>query len=361
MRRGRIFFYLAFVLIIGLVAVLLVYQRFIVPAQQASQATPTPPPVEVVVVTANVAKGTPLTEDLLGTMVWVQGGVVPQGMYTGDQLEDLVGRVVKLDLTAQTPVMDSMLLTEGDTLKMDGSPWALNIDPGMVAVSIPVNKLTAVSFAPRPGDHVDVIATIQFIDVDPDFQSLLPNFTSLVIAGGPPNPVTMQNDPLTVEIFSGIEGKTVIDPVLGQAVYVYPGSYQRPRMTSQMVMQDAVVLQMGDFPLVGQQLQPAATETAPPEEGTTEATPAPVVIPQVVTLIVRPQDAVALNYLMLRGSFLTLALRGANYTDRYQINPVTLQYLLEQYQIPVPVRLPYDVEPPVELLPPGLATPTPGG
>ena len=359
MRRGRVFFYLAFILIIGLVAVLLVYQRFIAPAQQASQTTPTPPPVEIVVVAQNVTKGTTLTETSLGTIVWVQGGVVPEGMYTAERLEELVGRVVKLDLSAQTPVMDSMLLTQGDTLQMDGSPWALNIDPGMVAVSIPINKLTAVSFAPRPGDHVDIIATLQFMDVDPDFQSLLPNLASLVIAGGPPNPLTGQNDPLTVDILGGYEGKTVIDPVLGQAVYVYPGYLQRPRMTSQMVLQDVVVLQMGDFPLKSQDQQSIETEAAPPEEGA-EATPAPVIIPEVVTLIVRPQDAVALNYLMLRGSYLTLALRGANYTDRYQINPVTLQYLLEQYQIPVPVRLPYDVEPPMQLLPPAIATSAPG-
>jgi pilus assembly protein CpaB len=122
-------------------------------------------------------------------------------------------------------------------------------------------------------------------------------------------------------------------------------------MVSQMLLQDVVVLQMGNFPLekeeeLEQQQEEAAAQEGQ-EEGTEEAPP-PVEKPDVVTLIVTPQDAVTLNYLMFGGAKMTLALRNIYDPDRLVVNPVTLQFLLEQYQIPVPVRLPYGLHPRVD-------------
>ena len=47
---------------------------------------------------------------------------------------------------------------------------------------------------------------------------------------------------------------------------------------------------------------------------------------------------------------MTLALRNPTDNSRLQISPVTLQFLLDQYQIPVPVRLPYGMYPRTDLL-----------
>jgi hypothetical protein len=67
---------------------------------------------------------------------------------------------------------------------------------------------------------------------------------------------------------------------------------------------------------------------------------------------VRPQDAVALNYVMMAQSKLaarlSLVLRSLNDSSRENTLPVTLQFLLEQYQIPVPARLPYSLNPRID-------------
>ncbi|MFZ2095839.1 MAG: hypothetical protein WAV05_04290, partial [Anaerolineales bacterium] len=110
--------------------------------------------------------------------------------------------------------------------------------------------------------------------------------------------------------------------------------------------------------------------TATPEPGVEQApaeaaaTPTPMPAPpDVITLIVSPQDAVTLNYLIYGGAQLTLVLRNPRDTDVPTTEAVTLSYLLDQYNIPIPVKLPYGFEPAVnELVPPSLPndnTPTP--
>jgi pilus assembly protein CpaB len=82
-----------------------------------------------------------------------------------------------------------------------------------------------------------------------------------------------------------------------------------------------------------------------------------------ITLIVNPQDAVTLNYLIYAGSQLTLALRPSGDDSRVQTEATTMDFLLKQYNIPVPVKLPFGLEPRVDdLLLPQLANdavPTP--
>jgi pilus assembly protein CpaB len=155
----------------------------------------------------------------------------------------------------------------------------------------------------------------------------------------------------------GVNGKVIIDPVLGQAVYVVPSEPQRPRMVSHMLLQDVIVLRVGEFPLEGTDAGPAGAEPTPTplpdEEAPPGEAPAPV-RPDVITLIVSPQDAVTLNYIMMAQSKaaaqLSLVLRRTQDDTRINVLPVTLQFLLEQYQIPVPARLPYSLNPRIDNL-----------
>jgi pilus assembly protein CpaB len=82
-----------------------------------------------------------------------------------------------------------------------------------------------------------------------------------------------------------------------------------------------------------------------------------------MTLIVSPQDAVTLNYLIYGGAQLTLVLRNPRDADVPATEAVTLSYLLDQYNIPIPVKLPYGMQPAVSALVPKLlandSTPTP--
>lgn len=376
MRRGRIFFLLAFILIffVGLAVVYFLFLRpSVAPTSTPEAVVPTPVPVEIIYVTQNLAKGTRLDESMLAAIPWQADAIAP-GMFTVDQMSEVEDRVVKFDITAGTPLLDSLLLKENEQIPTSGSPWALSIPPGMVAVSIPANRISMVAYAPRPGDHVNVIANLLFVDVDPDFQSQLPNHTGLALASGPPDPESGEQPPLTVAVASlgqsgavdpdtgqpipppvlspGVAGKVIIDPVLGQAVYVVASEEQRPRFVSHMLLQDVVVLHVGDFPLQGQADVPTAEATPSPEEQPTGETPPAPVRPDIITLVVRPQDAVTLNYILMAQSKLSaqlsLALRSSNDSSRENVLPVTLQFLLEQYQIPVPARLPYSLNPRID-------------
>ena len=54
-----------------------------------------------------------------------------------------------------------------------------------------------------------------------------------------------------------------------------------------------------------------------------------------------PQDALALTYLMNSDAQFTLVLRAPDDTTHIETEATTLQYLLSQYAIPVPAKLPY--------------------
>jgi Flp pilus assembly protein CpaB len=356
MRLGRLLIILAILLLVGLAVAFVFYQFVLAPRlkQTAVQPSPTPPPVEILMVSQTVSKGTTLDASMLASIPWQQSSVAP-GMIKASELDNTIGRVVKYDIQATTPLLDSMLLAEGETLSASGSPWALSIPPGMVAVSVPINRLSSVSYAPRPGDHVNIIVSLLMVDVDTDFQAITPNLSGVVTASGPPDPASGERNPLTVAISNGIYGRVIIDPVLNQAVFLVPSEAQRPRMVSHMLLQDVVVLQVGDFPLESKAAAPSAeaTPTPVPQEG---QAPAAVPVPDIITLIVRPQDAVALNFILLGQSQLatqlSLVLRGAKDSSRENTLPVTLGFLLEQYQIPIPAKVPYSLTPRIDALSP---------
>lgn len=348
MRRGRIFFYLAFIIILALIAVFVVWQRFLQPANNTpGTAVETPiPKVNVVIVTQRVPRGAVLEANVLSTVPWQENALIP-GMF--QNMDDVIGRQARFDLEAGIPLTSGMLVTSADQLSTTGSLAALSIPKGMVAVSIPIDRLSAVSYAPQSGDHVNVIVTMSFVDLDTDFQTILPNKTGLVIGPGTPQQGALPNLTAQIQGSDSLAGKAAQDSTLGAPVYNQPSEPQRPRLASQTLLQDAVVLRMGDFT---EMLSTAAPTPAAPTEAqpTAEATPTVTPLPEVVTLIVTPQDAVTLNYLMSlqSGAKLTLALRASGDNSRVETEAVTLQFLLDQYNIPVPVKLPYGTQPRVD-------------
>jgi pilus assembly protein CpaB len=113
-----------------------------------------------------------------------------------------------------------------------------------------------------------------------------------------------------------------------------------------MILQDVVVMKLGNFGV-----QPAPTDP--------NATPAPAqaqqASPDIVTLMVNPQDSISLNYFVYTGAMLSMSLRNPNETSRFAAESATLTSLLTQYNISLPSKLPYAVQPRVDdLAPPGL-------
>ena len=105
-----------------------------------------------------------------------------------------------------------------------------------------------------------------------------------------------------------------------------------------------MVLGVGLFPLNGG--PSGQTVVATPAAGgaptpTPVATAAPT-FPDQVTLVVTPQDAVTINYILLNnGAKFNLALRSAGDNKEVRAESVTLQFLMDQYNIPFPSKLPY--------------------
>jgi pilus assembly protein CpaB len=384
MRRGRIFFLLALIVVIIIALVYLAFSKGLIFPQAVgtetiNEALFTPTPVattKVVVVVQRVERGEVISADKLDLNDYPSDLVLPI-MFT--DVNQVVNKMARYSMDPYT-VVTSALVTESPITEL-GSDDALFISPGMVAVSIPITRLSSVSYAPERGDHVNVIVTMLFVDMDPAWQTELPNWTGNVI--GPAGGGILEGggttakealDTLFAQPFRGasVQGRPETDPLINQSFYILPSEAQRPRLVSQTLIQDIIVLQMGNFLTPAQKAaleatQPAATATPEPgsEQAQAQSAPTPTPLPappDVITLIVSPQDAVTLNYLIYGGAELTLVLRNPRDTEANGTEAVTLQYLLDQYNIPIPAKLPYGIQPAVEaLVPPTLPNnaPTP--
>lgn len=355
MRIGRIIIIFALIIVLVLLGVF-AYQRFFSAPQPTDEVSgevaqqPAIQVAEILVVTQFVARGTVLQDELLGTMEFPQESVIP-GMFYADQKEAVVGRQARMDIDSGMPLTASMLVDLNESLSDVGSIAALSIPKGKVALPVPVNRFKSVAYALRPGDHVSVIATYMVVDVDTEFQSPLPNATGGVISTGKAS--EDQPSYLTVTILPATEnaviGRTELDPLLNELVYVMPRYEQAARLVTQIMMQDAIVLRFGEFPYDDLTPQEGTAETAegqevpqnPEAQNQEEVAPAEAPPPDIVTLIVSPQEAVALEHLMKNGAMFTLVLRASGDTEPIDTEAVTFQYLLETYNIPVPAKLPY--------------------
>jgi pilus assembly protein CpaB len=260
-----------------------------------------------------------------------------------------------------------MLTDSTDGIAEGGSDTALLIPAGMVAFPIPIDRFSSLAYGLRAGDHVNVIATMLMVDVDGNFQTQLPNNTAALLSPGgavlsgsqsaDQVSTTITIDPLldalTAQVVSGgsasPQGQGVVDPQTGQSFYTVPAEPQRPRLVSQTLLQDIVVLHVGNFLYTdteGNEVQPQSNSV----DAAGNAVPASVNPPDLITLIVTPQDAVTLNYLVYAGAELNLALRSSGDDSIVTIEAVTLEYLLNSYNIPVPTKLPYGLSPRIDTL-----------
>ncbi len=394
--RGKLIILVVLLLVAGVVGVVLLGPTLLggVSGGGASggkkvtpSASPTPtqiPTVDILVVVQPIPLGAIVESAYLSTIAFPRESLV-EGMYMTD-VEDAVGMRARFDLEPGVILSKHYLADQADQVSNPGSEASFLIKPGMVAVSIPITRLSSVSFAPQRGDHVNVIVTLLLVELDPDFQTITPSYTAGVLAPGPSillgsqdsssfNTNELQRN-LTAQIAGGgqasRQGRSETDPFLEQSFYLVPSENQRPRLVSQTLIQDVMVLQVGTFEQVSgkaltkpeMETTPDLTRTAPPTatpSPTRSPTVGPAVTavppkpPDIITLVVSPQDAVTLNYLIYAGAELTLALRPVGDSTPVQTQAVTLDFLLNNYAISRPVKLDIGIEPRLdELVAPSL-------
>ncbi|GAB4504652.1 MAG: hypothetical protein Fur0043_16460 [Anaerolineales bacterium] len=344
MRRGRIFIIIAVILIIGLILVVIVAQRLLAPPRPSGGATPPPTTVKILIAGQTIPQGEKITDEALD-VIEIPPDKVSTVMFTNDQRKEVVGKTAKYPLE-QGVVITRSMISEGE-LALSGPAWANRIPPGSVAVSIPISRLSSVAYGATDGAHVNLSACLQFVDADPSFQSKTPNtvITLRGPAGVPPDEmpgITLGSgtvdQPLT-------QGRTEVEPSFQQGMYVIPQEPQRPRLVCQTILQDIVVLKLGTFSV--SQAGNAAQEQPPENQQQTQTAQEK---PDVVTLVVSPQDVNTLQWLIYMDAKLSLSLRYAGDQSRMATEAATLQFLLSQYNIPIPVKLPYVIEPRVDKL-----------
>ncbi len=334
MRRGRILIFLAVILIFGLILVAVALPN-VLPSLRG--ATPTPATVEVYIAIQSISLGETIQESYLGTRPLPQEFVTEE-MFTTAEKDALVGKIAKYPLAPGTFITSAMV-SDG-TPEAGGPLWASLIPPGMNAIAIPIARLSSVAYAIQDGAHVNVTACMLMVDVDPSFQTVLPNYVGIVLGPGVEGEKG-QSPTISLGIKgSPYQGRTEVEPAFQQAIYVVPSEPQRPRPVCQMILQNVRVMKLGNFDLAGAAAQP------PPEGQQAQ----PTKVPDIVTLIVSPQDAITLTYMIYNNIPLYMTLRRPDDDSRQATEAATLQFLLSQYNIPVPVKLAYGITPRVDTL-----------
>ncbi len=337
MRRGRILIFLLLIIVIGLVVAFVALRSFL-----QTRATPqTPSNVDVYQAGQNIPQGAKISEDELTTISLPQDKVTAVE-FTVDEKAQLLNKVAKYPLDAGVVITSSMVADNAGGVNPSGPLWANIIPPGMTAVSLPANRMQMVSYGVDDGAHINLNACFLFVDLDASFQSITPDNTAVLNATGfPANALPVLS--LGAGGSNGPQGRLELDSSLQQPFYLLPSEGQRPRPVCQTVLQNVVVMKRGDFALAAAAPAAAQTQAQQQQQG---AAPAP----DMVTLIVSPQDAVTLNYMVYTNAQLVMTLRNPSDQSRLATEAATLQFLLSQYNIPVPAKLPYGLNPRIDTL-----------
>jgi Flp pilus assembly protein CpaB len=343
MRRGRVLILLALLLIFGAAVVFLLSKGIKPTPTETPSETPVVMEATVILAAQNIPRGALIQGDALYSARFPQDMVV-EGMVTDPA--QIVNHYARTEIARGMPITLTMVTDKAGDLLETGSEAALAIEPGFTAIAIPMSRLSGVAYAVQDGDQVDVLVSLMVVDLDQGFQTVLPNISMIFV--GPEGPITgLVCDNLTETGCTSSEprpvGRVETDTATAELLYVTPSEVQRPRLVTQRIVQMARVLHVGTYPLEG---AAAATVTQQTEGGQQQVEQAPVpVMPDIITLIVRPQEALALNYAVKAGLDIVLTLRSPNDINVVETSSVTLEYLFQNYGISVPTKLPYGLDP----------------
>ena len=307
--------------------------------------------VQVIVAIQELPRGIKIPRDGLDVRNFPQDAVPSYAIgFDKDHPEtayaQIVGKIARNDIAREQPILSTMLVDDLTQIAKEGSDAAAVIPQNLRAIAIPIDQISSVAYALRAGDYVDVIGSFVFVDVDQTSQSRTPNNQAFI---------TIRQDG-TLEISSPIPGRLEQSSFSQYPLIINPTESQRPRLATQTIVQSALVIHVGQFPLsgnlIGNTPTPLATATTADTGGNTP-TPAagpPTLTPTsasptVVTLAVTPQDAVTLAWMMDSQVPMTLTLRSTLNQTRQPTTEVTLRYIVENYQVNEAPALPYSLEP----------------
>jgi Flp pilus assembly protein CpaB len=299
MRRGRILILLGLILALGTAGAVFVLL----------QGSTTPPPEqpaqqEVVVAMQPIAEDEPVEGRLELRSMPVNA--IPQGALRS--LAGTSGLLAAGPIPQGTIIQQGLLISPAE--RMAQGALGTLVEPGFVAVAMPINELSSVSYGVRAGDHVDILMSLHFIDIDQETQMREP-VCSPICPSGP----------------EGAEQTSELQM-----------SPQIPRLVSQLTLQDVRVLGVGRW----EQEQVAIQEETRQQQQQAQAV-APE-LPAFITLMVTPQDALVLKLAREAGASIDLAVRAEEDAQQFATQQVTLDYLMARFSIGLPARQAYTIE-----------------
>jgi pilus assembly protein CpaB len=327
MNRSRVLILLGILLLVGVVAVLVILPNTLTP-QPAQEQTPTAvpkvPTTEILVAAQNIPRGAVISPDAVVPNEWPDKSLPPADLIIKNP-DQAIGKIARTDILRGQPMLDSLIASDPKDLATKGSDASLFIPAGKVAMAFPVDKLTSVGYAIGSGDRVDVIVSFAVADANQEGQY----------------PIVPFNRDFVDELqAAGLEPKDAVARVLTdmKAVAV------KPRLLSQLTLQNIEVLHVGEWPLGG--ILPKATPTLSPDQQQAAQAQAAAVTPtgtpprpDMIILLVDQQQALILQWLQQEGNIATnLVLRGASDNAPVSTETVSYQYILTNFNITIPPK-----------------------
>lgn len=281
MRGGRLIVVIGvFMGIVAGVLVILMMSR----GTTTTIASPTPQPVSIVRAAQNIAKGTEISLDAI-QLVRLESGEATPPDAVKDPME-VAGMTASMDIPQGTIIQEEMYF-DREAMAEEGEGASTLFQPGRVAMAVPIGQLSGIAGAITVGDHVDVIAAFEFVDIDSEVQAMLP-----------------------------------ID-----------GSYEQlPHLEAQVVLQNLEVLRVGEW-------------GTGPAEGGEEQSSADA---DVLTLLMPQQDALVMEWLLVKlqeeQAQFTLVLRSQEDDEIVSTDPATLDYMMKRFRIMEPPHTPVTTE-----------------
>jgi Flp pilus assembly protein CpaB len=330
--RRRMFLILALVVfIIALVIYLIFSFGGLSGGGGAKTPTPQVSTYNIIFIAQDIPAGTTITKDSVVKGPWPRDFPLP-GLVTDEAA--VVGKRARIDLRRGEPIFSSQVVESGALVSDTASSTALKIKPGKVAIAVPMSRLSGVAYAIGNGDHIMIIASLLYLNIDAGFQSDVPNNMLLVS-------IDTDGKVVFLQVSGGrIFKESPLSDVL-LATYYGPIEAQRPRLASAILVTDARVLNVGTVSTPVAITTPIAGEgqTTQPTTGT----------PDILVIEVSPQEALAISFVIRLHADLTYALRSAGDTTTITVPSMDLKRLMDDFKIDLPPNLSYGTVPRLDL------------
>ena len=322
--------------------------------------------VEVVVSNNTIPRGFQLTENELITEIRLADQVSPN-MITN--IEDAVGKFTRKSVfQGETLTIEALVSDLREVGREDYGPSSL-IPPGFVAMSVPFSRDRGVGSAVEAGDSVDILISFLLLPVDEQFQTRLHN--NAVIYLTQENETTDEDGNTVVET---VQVPFLIEPQgryeelpTGDLANIAPSEQNARGQHVAFVIQNARVIQLGEWvpplppilptPTLSPEEQAEIDEQGgqPPEAEISLSDVAARVQDEVdritnpyyadsILIALPPQQQVFLKYAVETNSLIDFALRGEGDGQLYAVENVSLDYVLERFNIDIPPNFTYIVD-----------------